>query len=353
MIRCKMVMLLQWSMALGLSLLIMNGVMFAYWRDPGWIRRSGNATAGIYEPGRTLVSGTEGFGIHRVDDNGYINRTADLDLSGYALVLGNSQSNGSNVMPDRKWVSLLDDSMRANAESKCKVYNVSKGGADFCDIVSGFTAAISEFGNADTVIIQIINTDYETKKMKDSLIQRNYSPDLCADSIMKGLSPTQQIRNALKNYFPLMVYSYEYRIREMKLDFADAFIYHQASSGDGLADEHSKSEYEKAYRIALQDMFSLLVNNYDGKIIVLNLPTVEIGADGQLECLNSETEKIFAQLCMENGISYLNMSEEYRKYYSEKKIVPYGFSNTRPGHGHLNNDGHKMVADALKSICVQ
>lgn len=341
---------IQWSLAFILSFLIMNGIMFVYSYDPGWVKRSGNATPGFYEPGKKIVNFVEGFGISRVDDNGYINQTADLDESGYILVLGNSQANGNNVMPADKWVSLLNDSLKRNANDKSKVYNVSRGGADFCDIVSGFSAAISEFGDADTVIIQIASTDFGVDKMKNSLVQRKYSEEMCADSMMRTLSFGQKMRNALKDYFPLVTFSLGEKITQMDLDFTNAFIYHQISNETELTNKHEETDFEEEYCRALNDMLSLLKENYDKRIIILNLPTVEIGKDGQLKCINSSTERILAQLCEEEDIIYLNMSEQYLNNYSEKNVVPYGFSNTRPGYGHLNREGNRMVAEALGEI---
>lgn len=341
-----------WCLAFILSFLIVNGIMFVYSYDPGWIRRSGNATPGIYEPGRRIVNCAEGYSISYVDDNGYINQMADLDEASYILVMGNSQANGNNVMPDEKWITLLNDSMKINADDKSKVYNVSRGGADFCDIVSGFTAALFEFNNPDIIIIQIISTDFDISKMKDSLIQRKYSEDMCAASLMRELSLEQKARNCIKDVFPLLTFFFREKILQMNFDFSNAFYHCQESDKNELIFKSEESNYEKEYSSALGEMLSLLKENFDGRIIILNLPAVEIERGGQLQCIASPTEKVFAQLCKEKDITYLNMSEEYLKCYSEKNIVPYGFSNTRPGYGHLNRDGHKMVAETLQNVCL-
>lgn len=41
------------------------------------------------------------------------------------------------------------------------------------------------------------------------------------------------------------------------------------------------------------------------------------------------------------------MYDTYAREYKEKLVLPYGFSNTKPGYGHLNEAGHQMVADVL------
>ena len=34
-------------------------------------------------------------------------------------------------------------------------------------------------------------------------------------------------------------------------------------------------------------------------------------------------------------------------YFFENHILPHGFSNTSVGSGHLNKEGHAMVAEAI------
>ena len=41
------------------------------------------------------------------------------------------------------------------------------------------------------------------------------------------------------------------------------------------------------------------------------------------------------------------MRPAFVEYYEHNKEVPYGFSNTKPGNGHLNKLGHRLIAEAL------
>lgn len=41
------------------------------------------------------------------------------------------------------------------------------------------------------------------------------------------------------------------------------------------------------------------------------------------------------------------MCDRYEREYEARRVLPYGFSNTRPGYGHLNEEGHQMTADTL------
>lgn len=41
------------------------------------------------------------------------------------------------------------------------------------------------------------------------------------------------------------------------------------------------------------------------------------------------------------------MGDAFLKEYEASYEVPYGFSNTSPGTGHLNRTGHRLVAEEL------
>ena len=43
------------------------------------------------------------------------------------------------------------------------------------------------------------------------------------------------------------------------------------------------------------------------------------------------------------SIPVMHSLEHYNKYHE----LPYGFANTTPGNGHLNEVGHKIMADVI------
>ena len=48
-----------------------------------------------------------------------------------------------------------------------------------------------------------------------------------------------------------------------------------------------------------------------------------------------------------NGIRLLDMRPVFVEYYNLHQELPYGSVNTRPGNGHLNKLGHRLIAEAL------
>lgn len=63
----------QWCLAIFLAFLLINIILFKYEKPAGWIDRSNAATDSIWNPGSTIVHGTEGYGVYTVDSKGYLN----------------------------------------------------------------------------------------------------------------------------------------------------------------------------------------------------------------------------------------------------------------------------------------
>jgi len=59
----------------------------------------------------------------------------------------------------------------------------------------------------------------------------------------------------------------------------------------------------------------------------------------------------FASLCHRSGIGFVDLTKVFQDYYLKTLHFPRGFSNTTPSKGHLNDEGHKLVAEAIfKSV---
>jgi hypothetical protein len=55
----------------------------------------------------------------------------------------------------------------------------------------------------------------------------------------------------------------------------------------------------------------------------------------------------FAAACREHGLTFLNLGDAFIASYVRSGTLPRGFSNSRPGFGHLNESGHRIAAEAI------
>jgi len=51
--------------------------------------------------------------------------------------------------------------------------------------------------------------------------------------------------------------------------------------------------------------------------------------------------------CQRNGVDFLDLGPEFRSFRQVTGRFPRGFLNSPPGQGHLNQDGHRLVAEAV------
>lgn len=339
--------LLSWICALGIGFVIANFLVSFYFFEPGWFNRQGGATGMIYEPGGKIVRADEGYTVTHVDENGYINESSELSENGYVLILGNSQSNGNNVMPEDKYVQVLNRMLKTDRQDEgvC-AYNISVGGTDFCDIVKGFDAAIREFPQSEAVVIQIQTTDFNVGKLQDCIVQRAFSEEERGSYLKEHITLKQKVLNSIKDYFPLWIYLWEIKSQKIDLDFESAFWYHEGNAHLVADTGQSMDEYEKV----LDGVLKFLRSDYNGKVIIVNVPIISLGSNGAIVYDKSETESVFENLCEKNGVVYCNMISRYQSEYARNCKLPYGFCNTSIGTGHLNEDGHRMVAEELYNV---
>lgn len=55
----------------------------------------------------------------------------------------------------------------------------------------------------------------------------------------------------------------------------------------------------------------------------------------------------FADALAFRGVRFINMQDSFCKFFRSSGRFPRGFSNSRPGEGHLNRDGHRLVAEEI------
>ena len=64
----------------------------------------------------------------------------------------------------------------------------------------------------------------------------------------------------------------------------------------------------------------------------------------------SDFRMSFAELCADENIIFIDMTEEFVSLYEEQHILAHGFVNTTVGRGHLNRYGHASIAKRLAEV---
>ncbi len=252
---------------------------------------------------------------------------------GYTLTIGASHTEGKEVANGKRYSDILN-TLLGGTENNVTVYNLSKDGFYFPGIAKHFTAITSEFPDSETIIIEIGRTDFSVSNLLDALEQTEYDETQNGDQILSSLSPFVKLKSIVKANVPFLT------LAKKQLKLIVTKDTGEVSEETGIVD----------YENALDSVCSMLDQIYDGRILIVYHPTVTIEADGTMEIDLTETDAIFARVCENNGIEFVDMTDSFLAAYEEDFLVPYGFNNTSIGSGHLNSTGHRLIAEKLYEV---
>ena len=324
--------IVQWMVAGVLAVMICNVLLCFYHRPAGWIERADSATNAIWRPDSTLIMGTEGRGVYHVDKDGYLN--ADLPRQEeYCLVLGASYTQGKEVRFGERYTDLLND-MLAESDEELAVYNCSQDAKFLPGIINDFYAVTQEFPDAGTIVIETGNTDFTSRELLAACEQHGYDANQRGSVIAGNMSKTQKLKMLVKEGLPL------YTILKSQLAAMKGV---NATARDAENERVADSMKEESLNAAL----ALIRSQFAGKLVIIYHPTVSLAEDGTLEIDVQETTPMFRTVCEANNILFVDVSEAFLEAYENEYAVPYGFSNTTMGTGHLSADGHRVIAEEL------
>ena len=86
-------------------------------------------------------------------------------------------------------------------------------------------------------------------------------------------------------------------------------------------------------------------------IIIFYHSDITLSEDGQIKnSTNPEKLNAFSRECSDQDITFVNLTPVFQAHYQQTYELPCGFINTAVGVGHLNQTGHRMIADCLCDI---
>lgn len=324
-----------WAAAAAAAFLVCNALVFFYHHPAGWIERDSSATDAIWKPGSTLRMGTEGCGVYTVDQRGYLNPEFPL-ADTYTLAVGSSFVQGKEVPLGSRFTDLLNAALTDSAD-ELAVYNVSQDGFYFPDIVTCFPALLQEFPGAKSIVIEISSTDFSAAELTQALEQKAFDPAQTGGNIWGQLTLSQKLTLWVKEAFPA-------------LSLAKSQMAAISAKETGTASDSSELPAEEDIAPVLETVLKTLRGEFDGQLIILYHPGVQIESDGTMTILREESSQVFAEACRENDILFVDVSGDFLRAYEEDFSVPYGHQDGTMGSGHFNEDGHRIVAEALLPV---
>ena len=272
---------------------------------------------------------TEGYGHIIIDGNGFSNADLFPYHEAEVLCVGSSQTEGSNVNWDENYVYLLN-----NKAHVIKAYNLGVSAQTFATSFYRIKALKDNFPACRTIIFEInaLPSNSELLTMKEFM--------------EKGEVPTKDL-SWKKGNFALQVVG---RIPLCRLLWSQYASYRKGKETSKAPTKTAvKQDAEDNYYELAEDVLRLAKQQAgETKIMLFYLPVLTIGHDGNLvvEPKKGKLSDLQAA-CEEQGIIFVDMGTTIIEHYTNERILPYGFGNSKVGFGHLNPQGHKMIADTL------
>ncbi len=305
---------------------ILTGVCMLYYNVPVHYSVADGSTDYSWEANKFYSRGTEGFACGKTNNEGYLNPfDYSKSISIDTLIMGSSHMEAYQIAQNKSTAGVL----RALMPDKT-IYNIGVSGHDFLVCADNLFAAVNKYKPKQFVIMETSKLDFSDIQLEDA-IHENIA-DL--QSSTRGLVETLQ-----KNPFLRLLYTQFKNFLDKNADKDVPPINAEKTIG-------SEVNYN-----ALLAKLSKTVRDNGSQLIIVYHPSLVLNEDATASSTaDKELSDFFALCCEKNGIIFLDMSNRFLEGYKKESVLPHGFINTSIGKGHLNENGHAMIAESIYEI---
>ena len=315
------------------AFVLLNGFAFLYSNTGGGhITNPTGATDYIWPPGAFFSRMTEGHTWGFVDENGFNNSYPAEDQVD-VLLMGSSHMEAYNVPQDKNLGYCLNELTHRESGTGDYVYNIGTSGHGLTDCLSNLSDALTEYHPEKAVIIETMTLEFSDEQI---------------DAVVNGT------RGGIPSYDSGPLY-YLQKIPYLKLAYGqmESVLGNAAENAVDLnVNEQALSLSPSDYAEGVDAMLEYGVHLMgDCTLIIFYHPTLHLDQNGSAYTdADPKRLALFRAACEENGVIFLDMTERFLAAYEEEHILPHGFANTAIATGHLNQHGHRMIAEELAEL---
>ena len=295
------------------SFIIISLICFFYYNIPVHYTNSDGYTDYIWEKSKIQSRATEGYAIGKTNNEGLSNKDDYTGQPVDILLLGSSQFEAFNIMPDDTMTAQLNNML----EDDYFVYNLGVSGHDFLRCTQNLDKALEKYNPTKYVIMEV--------------------SDLCL--------PNKDINNALNNKIPELRSSQNNIILTLEKVPVLRCFYNQF---DNVIHRSSPAAEPAKYTDNISDSLNLLLNKISqsaekyGVQIILLYHSSDIPESND----TAAQKQLWLRACNNSNIEFIDMTEDFSAAFDNNEYV-YGFLNTLPNYGHLNKTGHRIIAERI------
>lgn len=317
-----------------LSLLFLSAFNYIYNFTGIHIVNPSGATDYTWLPNQYKANMTEGFAWLHMDANGFNNAYVPAEDEIDILLMGGSHMEAVVVGGKENVGYLLNQYL-----DDLYTYNIGMSGHVIYVCVQNLEAALEKYSPSDFVVIETGTVQLDADAMTEAL-EGTYSEIPSYDSgllylIQKRLPVIKTLYKQMDDWISLGL---------------NACADDAGQNESELSGEADDGQYRQTLEAFIQKISTTVSERRGGvKTIILYQPMIEVDADGNCVMLPEEqrAREQFAEICDEQGIIFVDMTDDFLSLYEEKHVLTHGFVNTKLGAGHLNKYGHEACAKAL------
>lgn len=330
-----------------LAFLVLEAFSRFYFNKPIHHATPDGPTDYVWEPHTFYSVWTEGIGWGRTNNEGFYNAGdwTDGDRAD-VLIMGSSFMMAEQVPQNRSTAALLGELL-----PQYRVYNIGMAAHGMLSCFQNLRSACEKYHPRYVVLdSQVLSfTDEELQLCLDGEFPEESSNDNPLLLFLK--------RSAFLN---LLYYQASFYIEDHGGLFSPPELQRLFPAREPAIEDSAESseETDEAVPAAeVTDNRTLLrrvltraaevAAETDTEIIVVFQPKTWLDGYGGILIYDNSVEgdyDVFYESC---GVHLLNMANIFRANYDAERVLPFGFCNSKVGAGHLNREGHRMIAEAL------
>jgi len=310
-----------------LALAILCGFALVYYNPPVAVPNEDKFTNSKFTSGSYWTDMSEGVGYGKTNHLGF-NEVDTVDpAKPLVAVIGSSHTEALQVPQTDTYTAQLQQ-LQGN-QVNCVNFGIS---GHFLNIsVSNFRYFAESYADAQVTcaIIETANLSYTPAEL-EKMLNEEYHSDL-------------QPRGGLYALAQKLPY-----LRLLYKQYQDT----RQKGGSAAPSEPAPFDYE-GYEAGLQkvmEKLSAIAAEQGFPLVILYHDAIGVEGNRAYRQDDAQQVEIFKNCCEANGIRFVDVTDRFISHYESTYELPYGFSNTTPGTGHLNTLGHRLIAEELAPV---
>lgn len=315
-----------------LALLLLSVFALVYYNPPVAEPQPDKYTNSKFASGVFWTDMTEGIGYGKTNNLGY-NEADSFDPAQPAIaMIGSSHTEALQVPQNKNYTAQLQQLLHAAGKTKINCLNLGQSGHFLNISVSNFEYFAEAFQSVDLkcAVIEVGNLNYTPAEL-EKMLAGAYHSDM-------------QERGTL--------YRLAQRIPYLRLLYKQFQDSRQKGGAAAETEPFDAQGYYAGVDQVMKKLSGIAAEN-GFPLVILYHDSIAVQGGKASRQDDPEQLAIFKDRCTENGILFVDVTDRFVEHFNATYELPYGFSNTTMGSGHLNELGHRIIAEELFDHVVQ